>query len=348
MLQPETPNAPDAEALTAERAAELLRLAVPLMSRHDVPATPQNYAIWYAYVSGEKPALIAEIDRLVAEGVRFTEELNSKIYREMIVEHDVDKIERVRQELYGILRDVGSTLSQAGNEADSFGQSLGGIANQVDQRAELSDIRKLLETLLTETRSMQEATCLMQAHFEVKSREIEDLQQQLQEEKKRAVTDPLTGLCNRMALLDQLNASVGEMQERVPPSLIMLDIDHFKSVNDTHGHLIGDRVIRFVAQVLQKNIKGKDTAARYGGEEFTLLLPSTPENGAVAVAEAIRRAVSQAQLVRADNKKPLGQITISAGVATYRDGEDPMELLDRADRALYQAKNQGRNQVCTS
>jgi diguanylate cyclase len=125
----------------------------------------------------------------------------------------------------------------------------------------------------------------------------------------------------------------------------MLDIDHFKAVNDTHGHLIGDRVIRFVAQVMQKNTKGQDTAARYGGEEFTLLLPGTPSAGAKSVAETIRAAVSKAQLVRADNKKPLGQITISAGVATFRKGEDIMEFINRADQALYRAKKEGRNRV---
>jgi diguanylate cyclase len=135
------------------------------------------------------------------------------------------------------------------------------------------------------------------------------------------------------------------MPQGAPPSLVMLDIDHFKSVNDTHGHLIGDRVIRFVAQVLEKNIKGKDTAARYGGEEFTVLLPETPATGAKSVAESIRKAVANAQLVRADNKKPLGQITISAGVATFAAGEDVMEFINRADQALYRSKNEGRNRV---
>jgi diguanylate cyclase len=136
------------------------------------------------------------------------------------------------------------------------------------------------------------------------------------------------------------------MPESKPPSLLMIDVDHFKAINDNHGHLIGDRVIRFVAQTVQKNIKGQDIAARYGGEEFTVLLPSTGTKGAEAVAEAIRIAVAGAQLVRADNKKPLGQITVSAGVATYQPGEDMMDLINRADQALYRAKNAGRNRTC--
>jgi diguanylate cyclase len=104
-------------------------------------------------------------------------------------------------------------------------------------------------------------------------------------------------------------------------------------------------VIRFVAQILEQNIKGRDTAARYGGEEFTLLLPQTPGAGAQSVAEAVRKAISKAKLVRADDKKPLGQITISAGVATYRAGEDALDLIGRADKALYRSKSDGRNRV---
>jgi len=333
------------DQVKGETAAEYLRMAVPLMSRHAVPATPENYATWYMHVSGENPDLSAEIDRLVNEKCRFTEAVNVQLYRRHVLRNDAGDIEKIRTDLNRIISEVGTSLSEAGNGAQQFEGKLGGFASDVAEKEDLNDIRDLLTTLITETRSMQTATSTMQSEFESKSKEIDDLQEQLQHERKRAITDPLTGLYNRFALIDQLNAAVGEMAEQEPPSLVMLDIDHFKAVNDTHGHLIGDRVIRFVAQVLQKNTKGQDTAARYGGEEFTLLLPATPSAGAKSVAETVRAAVSKAQLVRADNKKPLGQITISAGVATLRTGEDIMELIERADRALYRSKKEGRNRV---
>lgn len=334
-----------AEEMKNETAAEYLRMAVPLMSRHNIPATPDNYSTWYMYVSGENPELNAEIDRLISEKAEFDSTVNSQLYRHHVAEHDLSNVEQIRTDLNNILSEVGSTLTEAGDDARSFEGKLGGIANGVSDKQDLGEIRDLLTTLVKETRQMQSATSAMQNNFESKSKEIDDLQEQLQRERQRAITDPLTGLYNRFALIDQLTAAVGEVADGDPLSLVMLDIDHFKSINDTHGHLIGDRVIRFVAQVLQKNTKGKDTAARYGGEEFTLLLPETPVNGAEAVAETIRKAVANAQLVRADNKKPLGQITISAGVATYRGEEDIMELISRADQALYRSKNEGRNRV---
>ncbi len=331
---------------TAELAAEYLRLTLPLMNRHDIPATPQNYATWYSYVSGENPELNATIDRLIEEKTHFSVAVNTQLYRQHIAEHDISNIEEVRTGLNKILVEVGSSLTEAGNDADAYSGRLDKLASNAASHGELQGIRELLTTLIEETRSMQNTTQHMQTNFESKSKEIEELQEQLQHERKRAITDPLTGLFNRLALIDRLNAVIGEIgEDGEPPSLIMLDIDHFKGVNDTHGHLIGDRVIRFVAQSLEKNIKGKDCAARYGGEEFTVLLPETPANGARSVAESILKAVSQAQLVRADNKKPLGQITVSAGVARYEMGEDIMDFINRADQALYRSKNDGRNRV---
>jgi diguanylate cyclase len=346
VLQKQEAMASVAESPGTERAAEFLRLALPLMTRHGVPVTPQNYAIWYSYVNGDNPELNAEVDRLIGEQRQFTEVINTQLYRQYVAEHDIENVDQVRAGLHTILSDLCSSLNQAGNDADAYEGTLGGFVTSVATKNDLDDIRQLLKSLVCETHTMKQATHKMQSHFETKSKEIEELQEQLEMERKRAITDPLTGLFNRFALMDHLNAAIVEMPQDKPPSLLMIDVDHFKSINDNHGHLIGDRVIRFVAQTVQKNIKGRDIAARYGGEEFTVLLPSTGTTGAGAVADAIRVAVAGAQLVRADNKKPLGQITVSAGVATYQPGEDMMDLINRADQALYQAKNAGRNRVC--
>ncbi len=334
-----------ASDLNVDTAAEYLRLVIPLLSRHKVPATPHNYAIWYTYVSGDHPALKAEIDGLIAEGKAFTPALNAQLYRQYVAEMDLDNIERVGTDLSTIIDEVGSSLSSASNDAGAFEGALIEIAEDVSKKDDLGEIRKLLETLVDETRAMRQTTSSIQANFETKSCEVQELRDQLKQERARAMTDPLTGLYNRFALMEKLQAAAGEVSNDEPLSIIMLDIDRFKAINDEHGHLIGDRVIRFVAQILQRNVKGQDTAARFGGEEFTVLLPATPLAGAEAVAEVIRKAVSKAQLVRADTKQPIGQITISAGVAAFNQDEDVERFIERADRALYQSKNDGRDRV---
>ena len=125
----------------------------------------------------------------------------------------------------------------------------------------------------------------------------------------------------------------------------MIDIDHFKRVNDSYGHPFGDQVIRAVGQVLSQLTQRKDVAARYGGEEFALLLPDTAADGARDVAERLRSAIARGHIKRGNGGEPVGNITISAGVAQFVRGEDPMSLIARADRALYVSKQSGRNRV---
>jgi len=157
-----------------------------------------------------------------------------------------------------------------------------------------------------------------------------------------ATTDGLTGLLNRRTFNAQLDARLREAQRyRKPLSLLLLDIDHFKRVNDTHGHPAGDAVLRGVAQVVKKQARETDFVARYGGEEIALVLPETDAGGASVIAERIRNAVERARHLT--DTGPL-QVTLSIGVSTW-PASDPETLLEDADKALYRAKQAGRNRV---
>jgi diguanylate cyclase len=130
-----------------------------------------------------------------------------------------------------------------------------------------------------------------------------------------------------------------------PLSLLMLDIDHFKSFNDNYGHLTGDHVLRLVAMSLKQSIKGQDVAARYGGEEFAVVLPKTALRQALTVADNIRRAVMSKQLKKRSTGEILGRITVSVGVSMLQPSENADCLIERADACLYAAKRNGRNRV---
>ena len=138
----------------------------------------------------------------------------------------------------------------------------------------------------------------------------------------------------------------GQPEEDSPGHCLLLgDIDHFKSVNDTYGHLLGDKVIKFVAKVFKDGTKGQDLAARFGGEEFAVLLPDTPLSGATAVAENLRKAVEAGRLRRTDTGEAVRQVTISIGATILLPGEPAGATISRADAALYRAKQGGRNRV---
>jgi diguanylate cyclase len=128
-------------------------------------------------------------------------------------------------------------------------------------------------------------------------------------------------------------------------AVMMVDIDRFKAVNDEHGHLLGDKVLRAVAHVLGTNIKGRDVAARLGGEEFAVLLPDTSQSGATSLGRQICSLVAHGRIKRSDGQGTIGQVTVSIGVAVAQENEPLEKLLERADEALYRAKRAGRNRV---
>ena len=170
-----------------------------------------------------------------------------------------------------------------------------------------------------------------------------DITEQVSEEarlRRLSDTDDLTGVANRRRLMARLEEAVSLSNRHATPlSLMILDIDHFKGINDTHGHLQGDEVLRQVAHLCRETLREEDLVARMGGEEFALLLPLTPGHRALTLAERL------CGVIAAHDFDVENGITVSIGVAEHRIGEGHRQLIERADRQLYAAKGDGRNQA---
>ena len=333
------------EAQTNEHAG-ILRLAIPLMTSRNIPVTPENYAIWYHYVAEDKPGLKEHIDALLESNENFDQRASEEIYQTFIAETTLKQAEQIRQTLHNTLNETSSNLQATGNEAEQFGDLLGRFGESCDSAESINDVYNMITKVAAETRQMKDSMERMKQDFAAKSDELDELRKELEEVRVQASTDPLTGLTNRATFFELLESSVKEHTAETPPMcVVMLDIDHFKRVNDTYGHLVGDKVIQFVANTLKKSLKGQDTPARYGGEEFSLLLPNTSLENAEALCNQIRERIAGTNLVRTGSKESLGKITVSAGVAEFMPGEEVMEILQRADEALYHSKENGRNRV---
>ncbi|RKZ87926.1 MAG: GGDEF domain-containing protein, partial [Gammaproteobacteria bacterium] len=176
--------------------------------------------------------------------------------------------------------------------------------------------------------------------------EMQDLRKDLDDTKREAKTDTLTKLANRKAF-DDVIAKVTKDADRsgIEVCLIFGDLDLFKDINDKHGHMVGDQVLKVVSSTLKGAVKGRDLVARYGGEEFTIVLLNTSIANAVKLADAIRVEIASKRIQRKDTRESLGAITMSFGVARYVPSEGVESLLQRADRALYMSKRKGRNAV---
>jgi len=168
----------------------------------------------------------------------------------------------------------------------------------------------------------------------------------MDEQRGKANSDGLTGLITKRYLQELLGEEIHKSEvTHLPVSLFIFDLDHFKKLNDTHGHLTGDRVLKETAEVIRKTIRPGDISARWGGEEFLLILPGTPKDGAWVAAEKVRDALAR-HVFHDDEGDPIGKVTLSGGVAAFPDdGRTQSELVGAADEALYRAKRSGRNKV---
>jgi two-component system cell cycle response regulator len=165
----------------------------------------------------------------------------------------------------------------------------------------------------------------------------------MDESQKLATTDPLTGLANRRALLSALQVEIAFSRRHASPlSFLLMDVDHFKAINDGHGHAAGDRVLAAIGDLLRAELRVPDISARWGGEEFVVVLKHTDGNGGLVAAERIRRAVQALSISVLDKRIP---VTVSIGVAEFDPGDSAETMVDRADRAMYGAKTGGRNRV---
>lgn len=175
--------------------------------------------------------------------------------------------------------------------------------------------------------------------------EVEKLTREVIQLRQQVIRDPLTGLFNKRHLNDALATEMERSRRnRLATSLILLDIDHFKAINDHYGHVAGDRVLEALARVLEQAVRMIDIPCRYGGEEFAVILPSTPLVIACQVAERIRIAIANTQIAL---ETETITVTASLGLSCFTDDQQstPLKLTERADRELYQAKHCGRNRV---
>ena len=248
--------------------------------------------------------------------------------------------------MIGEIDDVMSLLTDALGMSASYDASLNGASEKLSAAKTPDQVKGVVESLLRSTREMHETNKALEERLMLSKNEISNLQQSLEAIRAESLTDPLTGLGNRKYFDRMIETAVQDaLATGEPLSLLMFDIDHFKSFNDSYGHLTGDQVLRLVGMSLKQTIKGQDITARYGGEEFAVVLPSTALRQALTVADHIRRAVMAKELKKKSTGEILGRVTISVGVSMLKPGDDPDALIERADACLYAAKRNGRNRV---
>jgi len=236
-----------------------------------------------------------------------------------------------------------AVVDRSADDAADYRRALNASASIIDAEMLSTDA---VQALLQVTRAMIERTALAENRLRVTNGELRALQADLSLAQESAERDPLTGLLNRRALEQALTRAVDAARKAdAALSVAFCDIDHFKRLNDVHGHAVGDRVLRLVGDCLAEDADEHTFVGRQGGEEFVVLFEGMPVIEAAARIDAIRESLSERVLRSRSDGMPIGRVTFSAGVAALSGLETGEDLLHRADQALYRAKEGGRNQV---
>jgi diguanylate cyclase len=329
-----------------KESEEILRMIIQRMATHPAAFTPHTYAVWYEFLIGTNPALSTEMDRLLENKVQLSDVAIEQLYENHISEFKQDLNRILREDMKQMLSNLINITAETKVHAEAFESNLQSYGNQLLTKPGLAILDELLTKMTSDTKSMRDSMTNLHSELVHSKEEVGNLQKALESARKEALIDPLTNIYNRRGYEMQVQMMFDNTDlMRKEACMLFVDIDHFKKINDTYGHVFGDKVIRIIANTLKSMVKGQDCVARIGGEEFAVLLPGTELNGARAVAENIRASVENGKIKHGKSSENMSRITVSIGIAAYINGSTLTEWMDIADKALYKSKENGRNQV---
>ncbi len=333
-----------------EPTHRIAELTLGALKKIGLPASARNYELWYAHIEGKNPALSRDIQIAADSFGKVSQGDADRLYKTHIqhagLSNDViELVTKFQSEISGLY----DMIEQTGENAVDHRDTLQSLSDQLRQTTEdYPAVGKLLEGVISVAKDMRTENEQLENRLAESVIEISVLQRNVENIQEEAMRDPLTGVANRARFdkaLDQQMANA--TATGAPLSLVMADIDYFKSFNDKWGHQTGDQVLRLVAEVMNANIKGQDVLARYGGEEFAIILPETSAENAQKLADRIRNAIESRRLKKRRTEEDLGVVTISMGVSAFRRADTAESFVERADECLYAAKDAGRNKVVT-
>ncbi len=323
--------------------------ALDLVRRHLTPPNPKTFEFWYKYADGDNIELKNSVDALLAKEQGTLSPYDVDQFYDQYIrgegeENDIEK--KTSAGLGEELKAVHEVLRNYVEHSKSFGDTLSVSKDELTQDASAQQIAKTVECLIGENQRMEQETSELRSSVENSQEQVKLLETRLEKAKDISLYDPLTQLRNRRYYdLELPKLIIKAALDEKPLCLAVADIDKFKVVNDTFGHQIGDGILKLFADLLMKNIKGRDLVVRYGGEEFVILLPETRVEDARSLLEQIRTKLQGLSLSVRTTGQTVGHVTSSVGLVQLRPDEDKTSLFERADTLLYRAKEEGRNRI---
>ena len=295
------------------------------------------------YLSGADPQIVRLIDRRIQAREPVTSDWLDEVVTQAGHREETEALDRIMERLEAGVEEFGQTSSAARKATSDYHSAL---SQQVGDLQSVNSTGAVITQLASLTKAMLKRTHEIEKAMQRSEEQTRSLKRKLEETRRSAEEDHLTGLPNRRAFEGRFEREYREARAAAEPLCVAFcDIDHFKRINDTHGHDAGDRVLRLVAESLAHISNDHCHVARHGGEEFVVLLRDATPEQAFERLDALRAQLAQRRLVNRATDVPFGQVTFSAGIADVFACGDPRAALRAADAALYRAKQEGRNRI---
>ena len=328
-----------------EESFATLKQTIPLLVKHKISAIPTNYALWYTYVSNDSPELNLAIDHVLDNKMELSEVKKKALYRDYVAGSEEVSAWELRQSLEAMLVELSQSVKDTRSETNSFKKTMDScvddLAKVEKEGLPVEEVMALVRNLVKDTQYIRRSTISFNAALTDAQKEIQALRGQLEQSQQEALYDALTGLCNRRYFDEEL--ATQSLQPNL--FLMLVDLDHFKKINDNYGHVMGDLVLKATAKKLQATCRDGAQAFRFGGEEFAIIVPNSNFAKARGMAESMRKAIEKIAVKDKRTGEVLGDIAASIGVAELTTFMNPLALIENADKQLYEAKRLGRNRV---
>lgn len=333
----------DADNIQNASAKRALELAV----KHGTPLDPKTFSVWYYYAARNCQSL--------------TDEVDSRLQRRTVLSsYDIEQLfaafctdiatEESQEEIGHALTSQLDKLAELVRDGESAHLGFADKLDDIRINSESIELPAVIKSVVGNLSDIVKAASLHSRQIgdqlQTNREQVRQLNLAILQLEQENASDPLTQVANRRAFDRQLKIEQARSSKNGKNlCLVMADIDHFKRVNDTFGHLVGDSVLREFANLLREHTKGRDLVARYGGEEFAIILPETNIVAAHNLMINIKHELQNMRLVTVDGSRSLGEVTASFGIAIGEVGDSRVSLVGRADAQLYEAKRAGRNRV---
>lgn len=341
-------DADDGPPAADRRSRQHAEAAWESLRRHGIVPTVRNYELLLHYHVGGQPELVLGLDALLAGGRAIAgEELQALHARFLSRTADLDAVSESSQAIEEEAQALAGRIDGGREGFALYGAALDFWGARLEPGSTVQALAQAVTALAAETAKASERNRTLERELTASSRRIAALRSSLTEMRRRASIDGLTGLANRDTFDARLRRAVGRAKGPggKPFCALLFDVDHFKRFNDRYGHGTGDMVLKLVARLLTAGAEGADVVARYGGEEFAILLTGADVDAGRLAAQRICDGLRGRRLVKRETGEDIGRVTVSAGVAAHRAGESAIALMERADRALYEAKRAGRDRI---